>query len=66
MGRIATGVVFEQTIRVTDIDERDGVVRDEQGHAQTVTLRRIRVVLDQPTEDGETELFLLSDVPAAG
>jgi IS4 transposase len=65
LGRIATGVVFEQTIRVTDIDERDGVVRDEQGHAQTVTLRRIRVVLDQPTEDGETELFLLSDVPAA-
>ena len=49
LGRIATGVVFEQTIRVTDIDERDGVVRDEQGHARTVTLRRIRLVLDQPT-----------------
>src|SRR3954468_7305820 len=64
-GRIDTGVVSEQTIRVTDIDERDGVVRDERGEAQTVTLRRIRLVLDQPTEDGETELFLLSDVPAA-
>ncbi len=65
LGRIATGVVSEQTIRVTDIDERDGVVRDEHGHPQTVTLRRIRLVLDQPTEDGETEIFLLSDVPAA-
>lgn len=65
LGRIATGVVSEQTIRLTDIDERDGVVRDEQGHPQTRTLRRIRLVLDQPTEDGETEIFLLSDVPAA-
>src|SRR3954452_19007004 len=62
---IATGVVSEQTIRVTDIDERDGVVRDEQGQALTRTLRRIRLVLDQPTEDGETEIVLLSDVPAA-
>ena len=65
LGRIATGVVSEQTIRVTDIDERDGVLRNEQGHAQTMTIRRIRLVLDQPTEDGETEIFLLSDVPAA-
>ena len=65
LGRIDTGVVFEQTIRVTDIEERDGVVRDEQGQARTVTIRRIRLVLDQPTEDGETEIFLVSDVPAA-
>jgi IS4 transposase len=65
LGRIATGVVSEQTIRLTDIDERGGVLRDEQGQARTMTIRRIRLVLDQPTEDGETELFLLSDVPAA-
>jgi IS4 transposase len=65
LGRIDTGVVFEQTIRVTDVEERDGVLRDEQGQVQTVTIRRIRLVLDQPTEDGETEIFLLSDVPAA-
>jgi IS4 transposase len=65
LGRIATGFVSEQTIRVTDIEEREGVQRDELGQAQTQTLRRIRLVLDQPTEDGETEIFLLSDVPAA-
>ena len=64
-GNTDTGVVFEQPIRVTDVEERDGVVRDERGQAQTVTIRRIRLVLDQPTEDGETEIFLLSDVPAA-
>lgn len=63
-GRIATGAVSEQTIRLTDIDERDGVLRDEQGRARTMTIRRIRLVLDQPTEDGETEIFLLSDVSA--
>src|SRR5262249_51352171 len=50
---------------VTDIEEREGVLRDEQGQAQAQTLRRIRLVLDRPTEDGETEIFLLSDVPAA-
>src|SRR4051812_39761684 len=65
LGRIATGVVSEQTVRVTDIEEREGVQRDELGQVQTLTLRRIRLVLDQPTEDGETEIFLLSDVPAA-
>ena len=50
---------------MTDIDDRDGVLRDEHGHVQTRTIRRIRLVLDQPTEDGETEIVLLSDVPAA-
>jgi IS4 transposase len=65
LGRIATGVASEQTIRVTDIDERGGVVRDEQGQAQARTIRRIRLVLGRPTEDGETEIFLLSDVPMA-
>jgi Transposase DDE domain len=65
LGRIDTGVVSEQTIRVTDIAERDGVLRDEPGQAQTMTLRRLRLVRDQPTEDGETELVLLSDGPAA-
>ena len=50
---------------MTDLEEREGVLRDEQGQVQALTLRRIRLVLDQPTEDGETELFLLSDVPVA-
>jgi IS4 transposase len=65
LGRIATGAVSEQTIRLTASDERDGVLREEQGRARTRTIRRLRLMLDQPTEDGETEIFLLSDVPAA-
>jgi IS4 transposase len=64
LGRIATGVVSEQTIRLTDIDERGRVLCDEHGQARTMVIRRIRLVLDQPTEDGETEILLLSDVPA--
>jgi hypothetical protein len=64
LGRIATGVVAEQSFRLTDIDARGRVRCDEHGQARTMTIRRIRLVLDQPTEDGETEIFLLSDVPA--
>ena len=51
-GRIDTGRVFEQTIRATnDADE-------------ILILRRITVVLDEPTRDGETELHVLTNVPA--
>jgi IS4 transposase len=51
-GRIDTGRVFEQTIRATnDADE-------------ILILRRITVVLDEPTRDGETELHVLTNVPS--
>jgi IS4 transposase len=51
-GRIDTGKVFEQTIRATN----------EAG--EVLILRRVTVVLDQPTRDGETEIHLLTNVPA--
>src|SRR4051812_22262840 len=51
-GRIETGRVFEQTIRATN----------EAGEA--LILRRVTVLLDQPTRDGETELHLLTNLPA--
>jgi IS4 transposase len=51
-GRIETGQVFEQTIRATN--EADEIL----------ILRRITVLLDQPTRDGETELHILTNVPA--
>ena len=53
MGRTATGVVSEQIITVTEADGRGAIA-----------LRRIRLELDRPTEDKETELFLLTNVPA--
>ncbi len=52
VGRVATGFVQQQTIRVTEVDG-DGVMGP----------RRIRSQLDQPTRDKETELFLLTDLP---
>ena len=51
-GRIDTGKVFEQTIRATN------------DAGEILILRRITVVLDQPTRDGDTEIHLLTNVPA--
>ena len=51
-GRIDTGQVFEQTIRATN------------DAGEILILRRITVLPDQPTRDGETELHLLTNVPA--
>ena len=50
VGRCETGVVFEQAIEVRQGDE----VR---------TLRRITVKLDTPTEDGDTEIHIVSNLP---
>ena len=54
-GRVAgstTGKVFEQTIRATN------------DAGEILILRRVTVVLDQPTRDGDTEIHLLTNVPA--
>jgi len=51
-GRIETGKVFEQTIRTTN------------DAGEFLSLRRVTVLLDQPTRDGETELHILTNVPA--
>jgi hypothetical protein len=51
-GRCRSGEVHEQTIEVTDAD---GVVHP---------LRRIVLELDEPTRDGETEIVLVTNLPA--
>jgi IS4 transposase len=51
-GRIDTGKVFEQTIRATN------------DAGEILILRRVTVLLDQPTRDGETEIHILTNVPA--
>jgi hypothetical protein len=51
-GRVDTGKVFEQTIRATN------------AAGEILFLRRVTVLLDQPTRDGETELHILTNVPA--
>jgi IS4 transposase len=51
LGRIETGVVYEQ---IVSIEDDDGVVH---------RLRRIEVRLDTPTEDGDMVIRLLTNVP---
>ena len=51
-GRTETGAVFEQTLRATN----------EAG--EVLFLRRVSVVLDQPTRDGDTEIHLWTNLPA--
>jgi hypothetical protein len=53
VGRIAEGVVYEQTLWL----------EDETG--RTLRVRRVTLVLDQPTKDGDTELHLLTNLPVA-
>lgn len=50
-GRIETGRVFEQTIRTTN------------DAGKILFLRRITVVLDKPTRDGDPEIHVLSNLP---
>ncbi len=52
VGRGERGVVYEQTLRITN------PLTDEQ-----LLLRRITVVLDQPTTDGDIEIHLLTNLP---
>jgi hypothetical protein len=51
-GRGPTGEVFEQTLRLTD------------DRGQILFVRRITVVLDTPTRDGDREIHILTDLPA--
>jgi IS4 transposase len=52
-GRTETGEVFEQRVRLTD----------EQGNV--LFCRRITIKLDKPTRDGDWEIHLLTNLPAA-
>lgn len=50
-GRIATGIVYEQQVRIDD------------DAGQPLLLRRIELHLDTPTEDGDTVIRLLTNLP---
>jgi Transposase DDE domain len=51
-GRGPTGEVFEQAVKLTD------------DRGQVLFVRRITVVLDTPTRDGDREIHILTDLPA--
>jgi hypothetical protein len=54
LGRIATGTVYEQPVRVCGADDR------------TLELRRIEVQLDKPTRDGDPTITVLTNLPESG
>jgi IS4 transposase len=51
VGRTDTGVVYEQRVTLTNKFE------------ETLSVRRITVRLDHPTEDGEQEIHILTNLP---
>src|SRR3954463_13970439 len=51
-GRSAPGKVFEQKVRISN------------DAGEILFLRRVTVVLDKPTRDGDTEIHLLTNLPA--
>lgn len=53
VGRVETGVVYEQAVELTV--GRTG---------ETIRVRRLVIKLDQPTESGDTEIRLLTNLPA--
>src|SRR5262249_48305139 len=53
LGRTGTGQLFEQEAVVTDQDS-----------GRSVGVRRVLGVLDKPTRDGDTEVAILSNLPA--
>ncbi|NIO40962.1 MAG: transposase, partial [Burkholderiales bacterium] len=50
LGRTSSGVVYEQAMRLSA--DEDALV-----------VRRITIVLDTPTRDGETEIHVLTNLP---
>ena len=54
MGRTPTGRAYEQRVQIGD------------GGGRTLKLRRVVILLDEPTRDGETEVALLTNVRGVG
>jgi IS4 transposase len=55
IGRVETGVVYEQPVTIPIPTERD----------KTLKMRRVEVELDEPTEDGDRRIRLLTNLPEA-
>lgn len=56
IGRCATGMLYEQTMVLSEPGTAD--------ETNELTIRRITLVLDTPTQAGDTEIHLLTNLPA--
>ena len=54
-GRAEDGDLYEQPVRIVDADEEE--------NESALEVRRIRLVLDEPTRDGDTEIVVLTNLP---
>lgn len=63
IGSVASGEVQEQRVRAVEMNGHGAPQRDEHGRPRQMEMRRVRVLLNEPTQDGETEILLLSNVP---
>lgn len=54
-GRCSTGCVFEQAVTIASAEKDD----------EPIKLRRIVILLDEPTSEGDTEIAILTNVPAS-
>jgi len=62
-GRVPSGAVAEQKVLIVEMDGKGRPRRDEQGRRRVLEARRVRIALDRPTQDGDTEVVLLSNLP---
>lgn len=53
IGRCKSGVIYEQNLRISNKDD------------EVLTVRRITIERDKPTKDGETEVHILTTLPAS-
>ncbi|MGF2040582.1 MAG: transposase [Nostoc sp. CmiVER01] len=51
IGSVEGGTVFEQTVKVSD----------DEGYLSNI--RRVKIILDETTRDGDSEIFILTNLP---
>ena len=54
VGRTATGIVYQQRVDLID------------AWGSRLSVRRITILLDEPTEEGDTEIHILTNLPNRG
>ena len=59
-GRAENGALYEQQVRICS---GDGAEKTADAEETAIVVRRIRLVLDKPTRDGDTEIVVLTNVP---
>jgi IS4 transposase len=63
-GRAENGQLYEQPI-VVEAPRGEEATEEGSPETQRLRLRRVRLVLDEPTRNGETEIVVLTDVPVS-